>query len=80
MAKKASKINDTYTVIKLNGDTAVCRNRTSGETVQIAVNDLVAVAEFGEPIFPCLEHIDSVENAPDSDLWHTLIEADRCMH
>lgn len=76
VAKKASKINDTYTVIKLNGDTAVCRNRTSGETEEIAVSDLVAVAEFGEPIFPCLEHIDSVENAPDSDLWHTLIEAD----
>ena len=76
VAKKASKINDTYTVIKLNGDTAVCRNRTSGETEGIAVSDLVAVAEFGEPIFPCLEHIDSVENAPDSDLWHTLIEAD----
>lgn len=37
---------------------------------------MISVAEFGEPIYPCLKYIDSVENAPDSDLWHTLIEAD----
>lgn len=34
------------------------------------------MAEFGEPIYPCLKPIDTVCNAPDSDLWHTLIEAD----
>ena len=37
---------------------------------------MVSVAEFGEPIYPYLEPLDSVENAPDSGLWHTLIEAD----
>ena len=37
---------------------------------------LVVVAKFGDPIFPCLKAMDSVCNAPDSDLWHTLIEAD----
>src|SRR5699024_4418865 len=31
---------------------------------------------FGEPIYPYLEKIDEIENAPDSDLWHTLIEGD----
>ena len=76
VAKKANKINDTYTVIALDGDTAVCRNKSTGETEEIAVSELAAVAEFGDPIFPCLEPIDRVENAPDSDLWHTLIEAD----
>lgn len=76
VAKKAKKINDTYTVIALDGDTAVCRNKSTGETEEIAVSELAAVAEFGDPIFPCLEPIDRVENAPDSDLWHTLIEAD----
>lgn len=34
------------------------------------------MAEFGEPIYPYLKPIDTVCNAPDSDLWHTLIEAD----
>lgn len=29
-----------------------------------------------EPIYPYLKPIDMVCNAPDSDLWHTLIEAD----
>lgn len=29
-----------------------------------------------EPIYPYLKPIDTVCNAPDSDLWHTLIEAD----
>lgn len=76
VAKKANKINDTYTVITLDADTAVCRNKSTGETEEIPVNDLVAVAQFGDPIFPCLEPIDRVENAPESDLWHTLIEAD----
>lgn len=76
VAKNANKINDTYTVITLDADTAVCRNKSTGETEEIPINDLVAVAQFGDPIFPCLEPIDRVENAPESDLWHTLIEAD----
>lgn len=40
------------------------------------MDELVCVAQFGEPIYPYLKPIDSVCNAPDSDLWHTLIEAD----
>lgn len=76
VARKANRINDTYTVIKLGGDTAICRSKSSGETEEIPVSELVTVAEFGDAIFPCLEPIDRVENDPDSDLWHTLIEAD----
>ena len=34
------------------------------------------MAEFGDAIYPYLKPMDSVCNAPDSDLWHTLIEAD----
>lgn len=43
---------------------------------ELALDELVAVAEFGEPIYPYLKPLDIVCNAPDSDLWHTLIEAD----
>ena len=76
VAKKANKISETYTVIKVNKDTALCRSKVSGETEEITKDELVTVSEFGEAIFPCLTPIDRVENAPDSDLWHTLIEAD----
>ena len=43
---------------------------------EFALDDFVTVAEFGEPIYPYLKPIDTVCNAPDSDFWHTLIEAD----
>ena len=46
------------------------------EQAEWNIADLVVVAKFGEPIYPYLKQIDSVCNAPDSDLWHTLIEAD----
>ena len=48
----------------------------ANETVEFDKNELVSVAEFGEPIYPCLKQIDSVCNAPDSELWHILIQAD----
>ena len=66
-----------YTVWNVEGDTAVCVKReTPDEPITFAMNDIVRVAEFGESIYPYLKPIDSVCNAPNSDLWHTLIEAD----
>lgn len=76
VAKKAGAINDMYRVTKLNSGDAVCLHLASGKSETIALSDLVPVAKFGEPIYPTLQPIDKVENAPDSDLWHTLIEAD----
>lgn len=76
VALKAGKVTETYVVLKLKDDTAVCLPKSGGEPSEIPVADLVSVAEFGEAIYPYLKPIDSVCNAPDSDLWHTLIEAD----
>jgi adenine-specific DNA-methyltransferase len=76
VARKTGHINDVYTVLKLDVDTALCLNKATGDTVTIPLTELVSVAQFGEPIFPMLQPIASVENAPDSNLWHTLIEAD----
>ena len=73
---KNDKSKQTFVVLRKTGDTAVCLPRDGGETVMHPLSDLVMVAEFGEPIYPYLEPLDSVCNAPDSDLWHTLIEAD----
>jgi Adenine specific DNA methylase Mod len=76
VAQKTGHINDVYTVLKLDGDIAICRDKVTGITDNIPITDLVSVAQFGEPIFPTLLPIDTVENAPDSDLWHSIIEAD----
>lgn len=76
VAKKTGKVNDIYRVLSIKEGVASCLHRDSRETVSIAAEELVVVAEFGEPIFPYLKPLDSVCNAPDNALWHTLIEAD----
>ena len=76
VAVKTGKINDVYKVLNISDGVAECFNRENKEISNIAIDELVTVAEFGEPIYPYLKPIDSVCNAPDSDLWHTLIEAD----
>lgn len=76
VAKKTGSINDIYRVTRIDGEEVLCFDVTTGETETVALSELVLVAQFGEPIYPTLQHMDTVENAPDSDLWHTLIEAD----
>lgn len=72
------KGKDGYSLMKvlsINDEVVECVNQAN-ETSTYQLDDLVTVAPFGEPIFPYLKPIDSICNAPDSDLWHTLIEAD----
>lgn len=76
MAVRQGALQELYCIKKINGETAHCTQRTTREAADIPVEELVTVAEFGDPIYPYLAPIDTVENAPDSDLWHTLIEAD----
>ena len=76
VALKSGQVSDFYTVLKIEDGIAVCLNKDKSATSEFAVDELVCVAEFGEPIYPYLKAIDSICNAPDSDLWHTLIEAD----
>lgn len=76
VAQKTGHINDVFSVIKLDGDSAICRNKASGEIKNFLLSELVSIAQFGEAIFPTLQPISAVENAPESNLWHTLIEAD----
>ena len=76
VALKAGQVNDFYTVLKIENGIATCLYKDKSETKEFAVGELVTVAEFGEPIYPYLKPIDTVCNAPDSDMWHTLIEAD----
>ena len=75
-ALKTGHVNDFYTVLRIEDGVATCLNKDKSATAEFPVKELVCVAEFGEPIYPYLKPIDTVCNAPDSDLWHTLIEAD----
>lgn len=72
--KKGGK--SVYKVLSVNDGVAECMETSSQESKTFRVADLVVIAQFGTPIYPYLKPVDSICNAPDSDLWHTLIEAD----
>lgn len=76
VAKKTGSVSNMYEVLAIKDGMAACAHKVTEEQEVIPVSDLVCVAQFGEPIYPYLKPLDSVCNAPDSDLWHTLIEAD----
>lgn len=76
VAKKIGYVSDIYTVLEIRNGKLLCERRETHEQESFDIDEMVAVAEFGEPIYPTLKLLDTVENAPDSDLWHTLIEAD----
>ena len=77
MRRDSKDDKSIYVVLKVEDDTAVCvKPEQKDETVTFELKDIVRAAKFGESIYPYLKPLDSVCNAPDSDLWHTLIEAD----
>ena len=78
MLRNSKEDKSVYVVLYTDGETAMCarKNDKEAEKVNFSLNDIVRVAEFGEPIYPYLKPIDSVCNASDSNLWHMLIEAD----
>lgn len=76
VALKTGQVSDMYIVRSIDGDKAVCEHAADHAEAEFALDALIAVAEFGEPIYPYLKPMGAVCNAPDSDLWHALIEAD----
>lgn len=75
--KKDNSNSELYKVLSIKEEKALCvRKSIPDDVTSFDVSDLVCVAEFGDPIYPYLKPIDSICNAPDSDLWHALIEAD----
>lgn len=73
---KTGYVSDIYIVMKIDGTEVLCDRREAHEQKIFQLDELVVVAQFGEPIYPTLKLMDEVENASDNDLWHTLIEAD----
>lgn len=76
VAKKSEPVSEMYEVYCIRDGIATCFNKVTSKKREFPVSDLVTVAQFGNPVYPYLKPIDRVCNAPDSDLWHTLIEAD----
>lgn len=66
-----------YLVDRVDGDDVFCVTQDENhDKVTFRKGDIVRVALFGQPIYPSLQPMDEVKNAPDSSLWHTLIEAE----
>lgn len=100
VVRRADRISPTYQVVQLAGADAVVQQlrhpdgtylaphevaATADETVAIA--DLVAIADFGQPIHPGLRHLDSIRRGGDRPSQvvikgenHHVLEALRFSH
>lgn len=79
VALRGGDINDVWLVVKVEGDRIHCvKPQDGGASIEqiFMANDLVVVSRQGEAIYPYLIPIDNVKRAPNSDLWHQLIQAD----
>lgn len=82
---KESPLEKKYEVLNIDNGVARCVlldydgsvNSNESQTISsFPVFDLLPFADFGDPIYPYLEPLDKIKNAPESDLWHEVIEAD----
>lgn len=77
LVAKKIKLDDVFKVLQIDGDNVTCAKfPPTDEIFNFSLNELVSVAMFGTAIYPYLQKLDEICNAPDSDLWHILIEAD----
>lgn len=82
VARAGRVIDELWVVLRLEeaggGVSAHCENLRTGQERCFARDELVVVAEFGEPVHPYLQPVEMLQSA-DQDAppaWHTLIEAD----
>lgn len=87
VCRRAGLLDDVWRVVRVRDGIATCirpgsepqatpTNPPATETVDLAVDELLVVREFGEPIFPSLVPVDAVQNGDPAGPWHVLIEAD----
>ena len=87
VCRRTGTLKDVWQVRQVRDGVATCirpssethpsePTRAAAEPVEFAVDELLVVREFGEPIFPALVPVDAVANGPVDAPWHTLIEAD----
>lgn len=75
-ALKTGYAGDICTVLQIEGGEALCLQAASRRPARFRLDEIVAVAEFGDPVCPALKPVESLERAPGDDLWHAMIEAD----
>ena len=79
---RGGALKDLWRVQGFRGGRVQCLRPQPGaagaaaDTAEFALNELMVVREFGEPIFPALVPEDAVANGGPDAPWHTLIEAD----
>ena len=80
VARRAGPLTDLYRVRRLREEIAICVRpegaAAAGDPWEFPVDELLVVRQFGEPIFPALVPMGSVQNGPADAPWHVLIEAD----
>ena len=87
VCRRQGALKDVWQIKAIHAGIATCAKPSNeahpseptpamAEPVQFAVDELLVVREFGEPIFPALVPVDAVQNGPLDAPWHTLIEAD----
>ncbi|MBJ6611341.1 MAG: site-specific DNA-methyltransferase [Candidatus Thiothrix moscowensis] len=76
VALRDGALSALWRVLSVQGESAECVNRNTGEKRLIPLVDLVVVRQFGEPIFPALVPVERVQNGAEDAPWHSLIEAD----
>lgn len=74
---KTAPLKERFFVRSINNGLAECSSLDDTTSISnIPVDDLVPFTTFGEPIYPYLQIQDAISTAPESPLWHSLIQAD----
>ena len=76
VGKRGGALTETWLVLKFDREQVHGIRRNAKKPEVLALNDVVVVRQFGDPIFPALVPMDKVQNGPKDAPWHTLIEAD----
>jgi adenine-specific DNA-methyltransferase len=87
VCRKNGPLQEVWQVQSLRDGIATCfkpredvsateQSQSAVAPTTFAIDELLVVRQFGEPIFPSLVPVDAVANGPANAPWHTLIEAD----
>lgn len=77
VSERNKRFESFYLVERVDGEKVYCEKQDeSHEKVSFKKDKIVRIALFGQPIYPSLKTMDEVKRAPQSNLWHTLIEAE----
>lgn len=74
LVAKIGKLDETFIVTEIDGDKIFCSR--DEKTFEFTRDEIICVNRLGSPIYPGLTKLDEICNAPNSELWHLLIEAE----